>query len=119
MGIYTTEITSDSLDSDNPLHQRLISAYYLALPYVTGNLLEVGCGEGRGIELLQPKCTRYMAIDKIGSILSVLRERYPGVEFRQMHIPPFTGLEDNSFDRVISFQVIEHIKGRSILFKGN
>jgi 2-polyprenyl-3-methyl-5-hydroxy-6-metoxy-1,4-benzoquinol methylase len=27
-----------------------------------------------------------------------------------MMIPPFVGLDDNSFDVVISFQVIEHIK---------
>ena len=54
MGTYTTEITSDSLVSDNPIHQRLIKAYYLAQPYIQGDLLEVGCGEGRGIHLLTP-----------------------------------------------------------------
>jgi 2-polyprenyl-3-methyl-5-hydroxy-6-metoxy-1,4-benzoquinol methylase len=110
MGIYTTEITSDSLNSDNPLHQRLLAAYYLALPYITGDLLEVGCGEGRGIEVLQTQCKTYMAIDKIGAALAKLSERYPTAEFKQMHIPPFSGLDDNSFDTVISFQVIEHIK---------
>lgn len=110
MTIYTTEITSERLESDNPIHQRLIKAYYLARPYISGDLLEIGCGEGRGIELLQPLCERYMAVDKIGPILKKLSDRFPGVEFAQMNIPPLSGIPDGSFDRVISFQVIEHIK---------
>ena len=110
MAIYTTEITSDTLDSDNPIHQRLIKAYYLAQPYIDGDLLEVGCGTGRGIALLQPRCQRYVAIDKIGKVLEQLEVAHPQVEFMQMNIPPMTKLPNNSFDRVVSFQVIEHIK---------
>ena len=110
MAVYTTEITSDSLDSDNPIHQRLFKAYHLALPYIKGDLLEIGCGEGRGIDLLLSSCERYVAIDKIGQIIEKLRPRYPKVEFIQMNIPPMTEIQDNSFDRIISFQVIEHIK---------
>ena len=52
--VYTTEIASDSVASDNPIHQRLLKAYVLAVDYVQGNLLEVGCGEGRGIDWLLP-----------------------------------------------------------------
>ena len=51
MATYTTEIASDKILSDNPIHQRLLQAYYLAKPYVKGDLLELGCGEGRGVEL--------------------------------------------------------------------
>lgn len=110
MATFTTEITSDTLSSDNPVHQRLIKAYYLALPYITGDLLEIGCGEGRGISLLQPHSRSYLAVDKIGSLLDGLKTRYPQVEFRQMVLPPLQGIVDNSYDRVVSFQVIEHIK---------
>lgn len=109
MATFTTEITSDSLSSDNPLHQRLLKAYYLAQPYISGNLLEVGCGEGRGIALLQPLCDRYLAVDKIGTVLDKLRTKYPQVEFQQMTLPPLKGLQQDSFDCVVSFQVIEHI----------
>ena len=35
MVIYATEITSDKITSDNPLHQRLYRAYVEALPFVT------------------------------------------------------------------------------------
>ena len=68
MGVYTTEIASDKIASDNPIHQRLLKAYYLAVEHIKGDLLEIGCGEGRGIDLLQPKCSSYTAIDKIQGV---------------------------------------------------
>jgi hypothetical protein len=65
--IYTTEITSEQILSDNPLHQRLFKAYVAAGDYVSGNVLEVGCGEGRGVSLLMEKAQQFTAIDKIES----------------------------------------------------
>ena len=47
MALYTTEIASDKITSDNPIHQRLLKAYYIAKEYVKGDLLEIGCGEGK------------------------------------------------------------------------
>ncbi len=110
MSVYTTEIASESLSSDNPIHQRLLKAYYLSLPYISGDVLEVGCGEGRGVELVMPLAKSYTGIDKIAEVVDSLKRKFPAGDFRQMHIPPFKGLADNSYDVVISFQVIEHIE---------
>ena len=110
MSVYTTEIASDVIASDNPIHQRLLKAYYLSLDYISGNVLEVGCGEGRGVELLAPKANYYTGIDKISKVVENLSIKHPEYRFSQMVIPPFSGLNDSSFDVVVSFQVIEHIK---------
>ncbi|WKZ59062.1 MAG: class I SAM-dependent methyltransferase [Cyclobacteriaceae bacterium] len=108
--IYTTEITSEHIPSDNPIHQRLFKAYVAAEPYVSGDVLEVGCGEGRGVELLMQHAKTFTAVDKIDEALQVLRNKFPGAKFSAMNLPPLHGLGDNSYDCVVSFQVIEHIK---------
>ncbi|MDZ4715352.1 MAG: class I SAM-dependent methyltransferase [Cytophagales bacterium] len=114
--IYTTEITSDRLASDNPLHQRLLKPYVLAKEWVGGDLLEVGCGEGRGIDLLLPTIGSYCAIDKIPKAIEELRQKYPSSEFVQGHLPPLP-FKDSRFDSVVSFQVIEHIQDDMLFLK--
>src|SRR5436190_12712648 len=107
--IYTTEIASSQLASDNPLHQRLLKPYLVAAQWIKGDLLEVGCGEGRGIEQLAPYVSSYSAIDKIESAITDLKNRYPAGKFISGHLPPLP-YPDTSFDSVVSFQVIEHIE---------
>lgn len=109
MSVYTTEIASDKIPSDNPIHQRLLKAYHVAKPYIKGELLELGCGEGRGVELLAPLANSYTGIDKIKEIVDRLSAQYPEYSFSDGVFPPFP-FEDNSFDSVITFQVIEHVK---------
>jgi len=106
----TTEITSDSIASDNPIHQRLLAAYIYAQPSIEGNLLEIGCGTGRGLQTLVNTADHYTGIDKYKTLTDELKAEYPQADFKAMHIPPLKGIEDNSFDTVVSFQVIEHIK---------
>lgn len=117
MTIYTTEITSESITSDNPIHQRLLKAYFAALPYIKGDLLEIGCGEGRGIAILKEKVNQYTAIDKHQKIIEDLQHKYPDVELMQKIIPPLDGIKDNSFDTVVAFQVIEHIKNDKLFLQ--
>lgn len=107
--IYTTEITSDQLASDNPLHQRLLKPYVVASQWIKGDLLEVGCGEGRGVQLLMPSVTSYTAIDKIASAVEELNLKFPSGKFVAGNLPPLP-FPDASFDSVVSFQVIEHIR---------
>ena len=117
MAIYTTEITSDKITSDNPLHQRLYRAYVEALQFINGDVLELGCGEGRGIDLIEKKAKSFTALDKIESVINSLKEKYPSHKFNASSFPPVTLFSDNSFDTIISFQVIEHIKDDVLFIK--
>ena len=117
MAIYTTEIASDKIKSDNPIHQRLLKPYLLVAERDMKDVLEIGCGEGRGTELILGKARNYTAVDKIGEILDTLAQKFPEGKFRQMNIPPLKGLADRSFDVVISFQVIEHIRNDALFLE--
>lgn len=105
----TTEITSNEIASDNPIHQRLFFAYHQASQMIGGEVLEVGCGVGRGLSVILENCKSYTAIDKNEELITHLQKQYPQHHFIANNIPPFASLEDESFDFVITFQVIEHI----------
>jgi len=106
----TTEITSHEETSDNVIHQRLLFAYIKASEYIFGNVLEIGCGAGRGLETVLAHSEKYTAVDKNARLLDFLQKKYPKATFKAQQIPPLQNLPDNEFDWVISFQVIEHIK---------
>ena len=115
--VFTTEITSENIASDNPIHQRLFKAYVVAKKFVIGDVLEVGCGEGRGVSLLMDKARTFTAVDKIEPVIQKLQKQYPSGTFKSMNIPPLGGLADNAYDVVFTFQVIEHIQDDILFLK--
>jgi ubiquinone/menaquinone biosynthesis C-methylase UbiE len=113
----TTEITSHEIVSDNPIHQRLFFAYYQAGKLTSGNLLEIGVGVGRGLDVMLGSCEHYTGIDKNEQLIAGLQEKLPAATFLAQNIPPLTTLADNTFDWIISLQVIEHIKNDDLFIK--
>jgi ubiquinone/menaquinone biosynthesis C-methylase UbiE len=106
----TTEIASSELVSDNPVHQRLLFPYIEVAKTISGNLLEIGCGTGRGVAVLAPSVTHYTGVDKNEPLMTKLSAEYPNFKFIDMFLPPLKGLADNTFDYIVTFQVIEHIE---------
>ena len=104
--LHTAERVSRTDASDNYVFQRSILAYHYAAGLVSGDVLEIGTGMGYGIEIIAPSATSYTTIDKNCAYDASLPDN---TRFQQMEVPPI-GFTDESFDYVISFQVIEHIK---------
>ncbi len=112
--IHTAERATEKAISDNPVFMRQLFAYQQAAKEIHGSVLEIGCGEGYGIKLLAPHASRYIAIDKY---LPANPDNFKSTEFIQMEVPWLKGLENNFFDVVICFQLIEHIKDDKTLLK--
>lgn len=106
----TTEITSAEIPSDNPVHQRLYFPYTEAAKIINGKVLELGCGWGRGVETLIEKCDHYTGLDKNEPLIAQLQAAYPKHTFSTADLPHLSAFKDNTFDFVVTFQVIEHIK---------
>ena len=92
--------------SDNYIFQRSVLAYHRAAELVEGDILEIGTGSGYGVEVIAPKATRFISIDKE---LPATPLQLGNVEYYDMEVPPID-FENCSFDSVVSFQVIEHIE---------
>ena len=114
---FSTEITSSKITSDNPLFQRTLKAYLLISKQIHGNVLEIGCGEGYGLDLILEQTSALTVIDKSKHVLHTIKKKYPKITTIHQKAPPLKHLEDNTFDVVFSFQVIEHIKEADLLIK--
>lgn len=96
------------------LHLMHLKTYEFALPYCNGGrVLDVGCGPGYGVCRIAPECREVIGIDIDADAIDYARENFTleNTDFRLVRPAeeeafPF---EDDSFDTVISFQVIEHV----------
>tara|TARA_B100000902_G_scaffold277742_3_gene263569 strand:+ start:5212 stop:5988 length:777 start_codon:yes stop_codon:yes gene_type:complete len=118
MSILQTAERSSHLDpSENVIFQRHLRAYKEALKMISGTVLEIGCGEGYGIIELSEKSNKFIALDKYFSESIQKTINKDNVVFKQLTVPPLTGIDDNSIDYVVTFQVIEHIKDDEVFIE--
>lgn len=108
--LQTAERSSHQDPSENVIFQRHLIAYKESLKLISGTVLEIGSGEGYGIREIAPKADKYIAIDKFNTSISKELQSKDNIEFLQMNVPPLKGIEDDSVDFILTFQVIEHIQ---------
>lgn len=111
--MQTAERVSSFDYSDNVIYQRHLVAYHTAKKYINGKLLEVGSGEGYGIPLMINECAYYTAVDKFPPSVK-LNQIGNNFVFKKMKVPPLE-FENDCFDSLVSFQVIEHIEEDEVM----
>jgi 2-polyprenyl-3-methyl-5-hydroxy-6-metoxy-1,4-benzoquinol methylase len=107
--MQTAERVSHEDLSDNYVFQRSLLAYVEAAKLIKGKVLEIGTGSGYGVEIVAPNTDHFVTIDKFVTQLELSKDMETKVEQVQMSVPPID-FPDDSFDCVITFQVIEHIQ---------
>jgi SAM-dependent methyltransferase len=72
------------------------------------DVLEAGCGEGYGADLIADVARRVIGLDYDESAVAHVRARYPRVEMHHGNLAELP-LADCTVDVVVNFQVIEHL----------
>jgi len=106
--IPTAERVAQTHQANNVIYQRHLIAYMEAEKMISGDVLEVGSGDGYGLKMLFHLAKTYTAIDKFPTP-AAKEPGFEAVKFVQASIPPLP-FADNSFDYIVTFQVIEHIQ---------
>jgi SAM-dependent methyltransferase len=105
----TGERTIPGLDIENYWFRRHEVVYQrLAERCVGADVLEAGCGEGYGADLIADVAHRVIAVDYDESAVAHVRARYPRVNVMQANLAQLP-LPDSSVDIVVNFQVNEHL----------
>lgn len=105
----TGERTIPDLDIENYWFRRHQVVYQRLAPRCADrDVLEAGCGEGYGADLIAGVARRVVAVDYDATAVAHVRGRYPRVEVTQANLAELP-LPDASVDVVANFQVIEHL----------
>jgi len=72
------------------------------------DVLEAGCGEGYGADLIAAVAQQVVAVDYDAATVAHVRARYPRVRVIAGNLASLP-LPDSSVDVVVNFQVIEHL----------
>lgn len=72
------------------------------------DVLEAGCGEGYGADLIAGVARTVIGLDYDEATVAHVRARYPRVDIRHGNLADLP-LADGSVDVVVNFQVIEHL----------
>jgi SAM-dependent methyltransferase len=120
-----TELHDDRSHRNDPemvevLHRENLDRYRFAQGHVAGKkVLEVGCAFGHGTALLLERAAEVDAIDLYRPALDYARGhvRDPRARFHEMDACALT-FPPESFDAVVSFEVIEHVEDPAAFLAG-
>ena len=105
----TGERTVPGLAEENYWFRRHEVVYERLADRCTGrDVLEAGCGEGYGADLIADVARRVIGLDYDESAVAHVRARYPRVEMHHGNLAELP-LADCTVDVVVNFQVIEHL----------
>lgn len=77
-------------------------------------VLDVGCGNGRLIEVLEGKQVDYLGVDSSRGLIKLAQSNYPGYKFLVGDILHLDQIADNNFAYIFSIAVLHHLPGRKL-----
>ncbi len=78
-------------------------------PYISGRLLDFGCGDGQFLHMVNDYIDSGAGIDVSQVAIEKAKNNYPNLEFHELKSACLLPFEDNSFDTVSVVDVLEHV----------
>jgi len=75
----------------------------------SASVLDVGCGNGRILEVFANKSINYLGIDNSLELITLAQKNYPQFTFRVMDILDLSPLSDDHYDFIFCLAVILHL----------
>lgn len=107
------ERTDPTNIANHPFYCQYLAGYKYAQSFVTDlRVLDTGCGEGYGAELLAQRAREVIAIDRDKKTIRKAKQRYwqSNLQFNVCDINNLSSYPPRSFDVVCCFHTIEHLK---------
>jgi SAM-dependent methyltransferase len=112
----TGERTVPGIARENYWFRRHLVVYEALAPQCRGVVLEAGCGEGYGADLLAGGATRVLALDYDPLAIEHVGRRYPGVTAALANLVALP-VRDGVVDTVVSLQVVEHLWDQGLFLR--
>jgi SAM-dependent methyltransferase len=74
-------------------------------------VLDLGCGNGRLLEVLKPKAPDYLGIDQSPALVTIAKKRYPDARFEEGDMAGIR-LPENAFDNIFCLAAFHHLPDR-------
>ncbi len=78
------------------------------------SVLDLGCGNGRLIEVLKEKKVKYLGIDNSAELIKIAKNNYPANDFLLIDALDLKLLGEKKFDYIFCLAVIQHIPSREL-----
>lgn len=104
----TGERTVPGIARENYWFRRHLAVYEWLAPRCRGVVLEAGCGEGYGADLLAGAASRVLALDYDEQTIRHVGQRYPRVAAVRGNLVALP-VRDGGVETVVSLQVVEHL----------
>ncbi|MCK5320288.1 methyltransferase domain-containing protein [Candidatus Parcubacteria bacterium] len=82
--------------------------------FAGARVLDVGCGSGKLLKVLQEKKIYYLGIDPCAELLKQAKEQFPCFKFNKGDILNLGAINELNFDYVFCIAVLQHIPGKDL-----
>lgn len=106
---YQKTASHFALTRDKKLWPKL--SHYLELVKDNSSVLDIGCGNGRILNILKDKKVDYLACDQSTNLIEIAKKNWPQYSFLLSALPNLDNLEKKKYDYIFVIAALHHLPG--------